>query len=47
MRFFAVLFSLMAVSAMAKGAFKASDKNWSSDVIGSGKNAFVKFLAPW
>lgn len=46
MRFFAVLFSLLAV-ASAKGAFQATDKNWSNDVIGSGKNAFVKFLAPW
>jgi hypothetical protein len=31
----------------AKGPLNAGEKNFDSEVLGSGKNAFVKFLAPW
>lgn len=41
-------FALLAVSSVdARGAFQATDKNFDSKVLDSGKNAFVKFLAPW
>jgi len=33
--------------ASAKGAFEGTDSNFDSAVLGSGKNVFVKFLAPW
>jgi hypothetical protein len=42
----ACLFALLAASD-AKGPFNANDKNFDSEVLNSGKNAFVKFLAPW
>jgi len=45
MRVLAVLFALVAVANAA--AFQGTDKNFKSEVLGSGKNAFVKFLAPW
>jgi hypothetical protein len=45
MRLFAFLFALVAVANAS--AFKGTDKNFKSEVLGSGKNAFVKFLAPW
>jgi len=41
------LVALLVASADAKGAFLATDKNFDSEVLNSGKNAFVKFLAPW
>lgn len=43
------LFLLMGLiaSAAAKGAVSAGDKNFDKVVLNSGKNAFVKFLAPW
>jgi len=43
------LVALLAVSSVeaAKGVLQATDANFKSDVLGSGKNAFVKFLAPW
>ena len=42
------LLSLFAVLAVANAAaFKGTDKNFKSEVLGSGKNVFVKFLAPW
>jgi len=41
------LLCLVAYTHAAKGVFKGNDKNFDKDVIGSGKNAFVKFLAPW
>jgi hypothetical protein len=41
--------ALLAVSSVdaAKGVLQATDANFNNDVLGSGKNAFVKFLAPW
>lgn len=44
--------ALLAVFALAIGsadasAFLATDKTFDSAVLGSGKHAFVKFLAPW
>jgi hypothetical protein len=44
---FTLLALLAATTSAAKGVFQATDKNFKSDVVGSGKNAFVKFLAPW
>jgi hypothetical protein len=41
------LLILLAGTADAKGAFLATDKNFEAEVLNSGKNAFVKFLAPW
>jgi len=44
------LFALMAMmvgAVSARGAFEATDKNFNSAVLDSGKTAFVKFLAPW
>jgi len=41
-----VLFALVA-SATAKGVVHAGDSDFDKKVIGSGKNALVKFLAPW
>lgn len=43
--FLAVL--LGVTGAAAKGAVLATDANFADVVLGSGKNAFVKFLAPW
>lgn len=43
---FAALVALSARGAEAS-AFLATDKNFDSIVLGSGKHAFVKFLAPW
>lgn len=43
---FAALVALSARGAEAS-AFLATDKNFDSAVLGSGKHAFVKFLAPW
>lgn len=40
-------FSCLLATAAAKGAFEATDAKWNNDVINSGKNCFVKFLAPW
>jgi len=37
----------VSLSYAGKGAFEATDKNFQSAVLGSGKNVFVKFLAPW
>jgi len=47
MRVLLFLLAIFVANVMAKGAFEATDKNFDSDVIGSGKNSFVKFLAPW
>jgi len=38
---------LLAATVNAKGAFEGTDKNFESAVMQSGKNVFVKFLAPW
>ena len=43
---FAALVALSARGADAS-AFLATDKNFDAQVLGSGKHAFVKFLAPW
>jgi len=42
-----LLAGLLIAVVAAKGAFEATDKNFDSEVLGSGKNSFVKFLAPW
>jgi hypothetical protein len=42
----AAIAALFASSADAS-AFLATDKNFDSAVLNSGKHAFVKFLAPW
>eukprot|EP00959_Pyramimonas_sp_CCMP1952_P291453 6096435-Pyramimonas_sp.AAC.1 len=42
-----VVLACLLTAVAGKGAFLATDKNFDKDVIGSGKNAFVKFLAPW
>ena len=45
MRLLALACLITAVAG--KGAFEGTDKNFEKDVLNSGKNAFVKFLAPW
>lgn len=49
MRGFSLLLTVaaIAVSVDARGAFEGTDKNFKNQVLGSGKNVFVKFLAPW
>jgi len=48
MRTFNLLLAFLALTcvAAAKGVVDAGS-DFNSKVIGSGKNAFVKFLAPW
>lgn len=41
-----VVASAMVASA-AGGAVELSDSNFDDLVLNGGKNAFVKFLAPW
>ena len=43
----ALLLGLFAVVSAGKGVTMATDRDFDSVVFGSGKNAFVKFLAPW
>jgi len=38
---------LLAFVAVAHGAQELTDKDFDAEVLNSGKNAFVKFLAPW
>ena len=51
--FFSSLFALLALTLSLffvqseASAFLATDKNFDSAVLGSNKNVFVKFLAPW
>ena len=42
-----VFAALIALASAAKGVVQAGDSNFDRVVLGSGKNAFVKFLAPW
>lgn len=42
-----VFAALIALASAAKGVVQAGDSNFDRLVLGSGKNAFVKFLAPW
>ena len=42
-----VFAALIALASAAKGVLQAGDSNFDRLVLGSGKNAFVKFLAPW
>jgi hypothetical protein len=43
-----VLFlGLLAFVSAGKGVVQATDRTFDADVLDSGKNAFVKFLAPW
>ena len=42
-----VLLGLFSFAAAGKGVVQAGDANFDAVVLGSGKNAFVKFLAPW
>lgn len=44
---FATILAVLAPHAAHAGAFEATDKNFDSAVMKSGKHAFVKFLAPW
>lgn len=43
----ALLLGLFAVVSAGKGVTMATDRDFDSVVFGSGKNVFVKFLAPW
>ena len=44
----AVLFGLAAVvGSAAAGSVTLTDSNFESEVFASGKNAFIKFYAPW
>ena len=43
----ALLLGLFALASAGKGVTMATDRDFDSVVFGSGKNAFVKFLAPW
>lgn len=47
MRLLSFLTLLLFANVAAKGAISAGDKDFNSKVLDSGKNAFVKFLAPW
>jgi len=38
---------LSALAGVSAGALEGTSKNFDAEVINSGKNAFVKFLAPW
>jgi len=41
---------LVLVSALAgasAGAVELTIDNWKTEVVDSGKSAFIKFLAPW
>jgi len=38
---------LLAFVAVAHGAKELTDSDFDAEVLNSGKNAFVKFLAPW
>eukprot|EP00457_Paulinella_chromatophora_P012122 gb/GEZN01012310.1/.p1 GENE.gb/GEZN01012310.1/~~gb/GEZN01012310.1/.p1 ORF type:complete len:217 (+),score=59.08 gb/GEZN01012310.1/:79-729(+) len=38
---------LLGLVSAGKGVFEGTDANFNSDVLGSGKNVFVKFFAPW
>jgi hypothetical protein len=42
MRLFFAMVALTTTSAM-----ELTSDNYQTEVFGSGKNAFVKFLAPW
>tara|TARA_B110000483_G_scaffold196017_1_gene234053 strand:+ start:376 stop:792 length:417 start_codon:yes stop_codon:yes gene_type:complete len=44
---FAALFTFSSFKGVNASAFLATDKNFDSAVLGSNKNVFVKFLAPW
>jgi hypothetical protein len=44
----AVLLGLAAVvGSAAAGSVTLTDSNFESEVFASGKNAFIKFYAPW
>jgi len=38
---------LCAVAGASAEAVELTDANWQTEVVDSGKSAFVKFLAPW
>jgi len=40
-------FAVLASSMVVEGAMDLTPDNFNAEVIDSGKNAFVKFLAPW
>jgi len=44
--YFAFVASMLLV-ACAAGAVDLNAKNFDAEVFGSGKAAFIKFLAPW
>jgi len=44
---FTFTFSPNSFEGVNASAFLATDKNFDSAVLGSNKNVFVKFLAPW
>ena len=44
---FATIVAVLAPHAAHAGAFEATDKNFDSAVMNSGKHVFAKFLAPW
>ena len=37
----------LAVAAASKNVLNANDGNFDKEVLNSGKNSIVKFLAPW
>ena len=40
------LFALAGLATLAS-AMELTESNYKAEVIDSGKNAFIKFLAPW
>jgi hypothetical protein len=36
-----------ALAGVSAEAVELTEENWSTEVVESGKAAFVKFLAPW
>ena len=43
----ALFLGMLALASAGKGVLQASDRTFDSEVLDSGKNAVVKFLAPW
>jgi hypothetical protein len=42
-----ILTDISVLLSLAVGALDLSPANFEDEVVNSGKNAFVKFLAPW
>jgi len=43
----AAMHLLLGLGLVAGSAIELTSDNWQTEVVASGKSAFVKFLAPW